>query len=53
MEILGHSSIQITADLYTHVVPALEREAADRVGKMLRRDSSLVAVDVAVNGPEN
>lgn len=37
MEILGHSSIQITGDLYTHVVPALEREAAELIGKFLRR----------------
>jgi integrase len=37
MEILGHSSIAITADLYTHVVPALEQDAAERVGRALRR----------------
>lgn len=52
MEILGHSSIQMTADLYTHVVPALEQDAAERIGKLLRRPASLVAVEVAVNGPQ-
>lgn len=30
-ERLGHSSTAITADLYTHVVPSVAREAADRI----------------------
>lgn len=30
--ILGHSSIQITADVYGHIEPELKREAADRLG---------------------
>lgn len=29
--ILGHSTIRVTADLYAHVVPALSRDAADRM----------------------
>ena len=28
-ERLGHSSIAITADTYSHVAPSLQREAAD------------------------
>lgn len=30
-ELLGHSSIQITADTYTHVVPVLLGDSADRL----------------------
>jgi integrase len=29
MELLGHSTIQLTLNTYSHVVPALVREAAD------------------------
>lgn len=28
---LGHSSIRVTADIYTHRVPALEEDAADKM----------------------
>lgn len=31
METLGHSQIGMTMDLYAHVIPALQREAADRM----------------------
>ncbi len=34
-QILGHSSISITADLYTHVMQDLKKEAALQVGKTL------------------
>jgi integrase len=34
-EALGHSSVAITADLYTHVLGELQREAADRLGQCL------------------
>lgn len=34
---LGHSSTSITADLYTHVVPAVSRDAADRIAAMVPR----------------
>jgi len=30
-ERLGHASIRITADTYQHVIPSLQREAADRL----------------------
>jgi integrase len=30
-ERLGHASIKITADTYQHVIPSLQREAADRL----------------------
>jgi integrase len=35
-EHLGHSSYAITADIYSHVVPALQREAAERLDAALR-----------------
>ena len=32
---LGHASIAITLDTYSHVLPALGREAAATVGELL------------------
>lgn len=34
-EMLGHSSIQITMDLYTDSIPTLQRECADRFDAIL------------------
>jgi len=34
-EILGHSRLSTTADVYSHVLPALQRDAADRMGALL------------------
>ena len=34
-ERLGHSSIGITMDLYSHVLPGMQEEAAERVDKAL------------------
>lgn len=34
-EMLGHSSVGITLDLYSHVTPTLQREAAERIGRAL------------------
>ena len=31
METLGHSQISLTMNTYSHVLPALQREAADRM----------------------
>jgi len=33
-EALGHTSVAITADLYTHVLGGLQRDAADRLGSV-------------------
>ena len=38
-ELLGHSSINITADIYSHVLPSVHKEAMDKMGGFL--DSSL------------
>jgi hypothetical protein len=38
MELLGHSQMRTTMDIYSHVMPALAREAADRMGAVLLGD---------------
>ena len=35
MELLGHSQMRTTMDIYSHVMPALAREAADRMAAVL------------------
>jgi integrase len=35
METLGHSNISITMDTYTHVLPELQRQAADATDRAL------------------
>jgi integrase len=35
METLGHSRISVTLDTYTHVMPALQRDAADAIDRVL------------------
>src|SRR3954451_22662304 len=35
MELLGHSRMRTTMDIYSHVMPALAREAVDRMGALL------------------
>ncbi|MFL6077250.1 MAG: tyrosine-type recombinase/integrase [Mycobacteriales bacterium] len=35
MEILGHASIQLTSDTYSHVAPELAEDAAKRMGEAL------------------
>jgi hypothetical protein len=35
MELLGHSQMRTTMDTYSRVIPALAREAADRMGTVL------------------
>ena len=36
-ERLGHSTTSITADLYQHVAPHMQEEAANKLGAMLLR----------------
>ena len=33
---LGHSSIKVTADVYTHVIDSVDRDAAETVARMIR-----------------
>lgn len=35
METLGHSDTGMTMDLYAHVLPSLQRDAADRMDEVL------------------
>ena len=35
MELLGHSQMRTTTDTYQHVMPALAKEAAERMGDTL------------------
>jgi integrase len=36
MDVLGHSGIRVTMDLYSHVAPALQREAATKMETLLK-----------------
>lgn len=35
METLGHSQISLTMDTYSHVIPALQKEAAEKMDALL------------------
>jgi integrase len=35
MELLGHSSIAVTMNVYGHVMPAMMRDAADKMDELL------------------
>jgi integrase len=50
MELLGHSQIAVTMTRYSHVVPALRKEAANQMDAVLR-PADLVATGVAVKSP--
>lgn len=34
-ELLGHASVSITLDLYSHVIPDMQQDAAETMGRML------------------
>lgn len=40
-ERLGHSAIAITADLYTHVAPVVDKEAADAIARLTDVDHTI------------
>jgi integrase len=42
-ERLGHSTTGITADLYTHVIPAVAQEAADAIARLILPEGSSAA----------
>ena len=35
MEILGHSQVSLTLNTYSHILPSLTREAADKMNAIL------------------
>jgi integrase len=49
MELLGHSQIAVTMNTYSHVVPALRKDAADRMDAILKPAPNPVATRVATN----
>jgi hypothetical protein len=46
MELLGHSQMRTTMDIYSQVMPALAREAADRMGALLLKKALLRGVEL-------
>ena len=36
-EMLGHATVEITLDLYSHATPAMHREAASTLDTLLRK----------------
>jgi integrase len=42
-ERLGHSTVAITLDIYSHAMPSMQREAADAVAALLQRSNSQIA----------
>lgn len=40
-ERLGHSSVKLTLDTYSHVVPTLQKEAAEKLDGMFRKNGEL------------
>ena len=41
---MGHSSIQVTLDLYCHLMPGAESEAASRLDALLASADGLIGV---------
>lgn len=39
-EMLGHSSVSITLDIYSHVLPDMQREAVDAMARLLQGDDA-------------
>ena len=50
-ERLGHSSIQITLDLYSHLIPGIQEAAAHQVGGLLWSQNGHVEVEECVVSP--
>lgn len=53
MEILGHSQISITMNLYSHVIPAMQQEVAARLDEILTPQPARngFATSFATNSP--
>ena len=43
MELLGHSQIAVTMNTYSHVVPELRKETADRMDAILKHVAGVIA----------
>ena len=53
MEILGHSQMRTTMDIYSHAMPALAREAADRMPLLLTSKARQTATTHVVESAQN
>jgi hypothetical protein len=47
---LGHATIAITMDTYSHVIPGLDEQAAETVARLILGDGEVIA-DLSVNKP--
>jgi integrase len=47
-EMLGHASIAITLDLYSHVLPDMQREATAAMDRLFSEDDAPVGVNIGV-----
>ena len=47
-EMLGHASIAITLDLYSHVLPDMQREATAAMDRLVSEDATPVGVNIGV-----
>lgn len=45
-ERLGHSTIAITLDTYSHVAPGLQEVAANRFDKVLTKDKNYIEANI-------
>ena len=52
-ELLGHSLMSTTADVYATVLPVLMTDAADKMDAILQGPSMLVGVKSGVKSPES
>lgn len=48
MATLGHSSIQVTMNVYAHVMPAMQQEAAERLAHLFYEDGPSDAIEAAI-----
>ena len=51
METLGHSQVSLTLNTYSHVLPALQQDAADKMNAVLAGSSTRQCVSSCVNVP--
>lgn len=49
-DILGHSEVRLTLDVYSHVIPALQDDAADRMERALADPAQQVPADAGDRG---